>query len=225
MVKKVTDGVWAIKMGYVSAYLLEMDRGLVLVDTGLPNKGVLIADAIQEAGRSIEDVNDILITHYHYDHTGSLSAVAARTGARVWVGAADALVVRAGIPPNKMQPLNFLGKAMLSLMPNRTAEPTYVHAELSDGDTIADGITAIHTPGHTGGHTSFLWNRVLVVGDAAMRLFGRLTPPPIAEEPDQARASFAKLAQYDFDVAVFGHGKPITTGAAEAFRAAAGVAS
>lgn len=86
---------------------------------------------------------------------------------------------------------------------------------------MAGGVTAIHTPGHAIGHTSFLWNRhggVMVVGDAAGHL-GRLGPPLGAFTEDDAamRKSVAKLAGFTFDKAVFGHGTPLKSGASQKF--------
>jgi hypothetical protein len=49
-------------------------------------------------------------------------------------------------------------------------------------------------------------------------MFRRLDVAPINEADGDARTSFARLAELDFDVACFGHGSPITGRAAELFR-------
>jgi glyoxylase-like metal-dependent hydrolase (beta-lactamase superfamily II) len=94
---------------------------------------------------------------------------------------------------------------------------------------IAGGMRCVHTPGHTAGQTSFLWNRhggVLIVGDAAGAR-GRTVAPPLGfpfgmftEDPEEAKRSFSKLADLEFQVAVFGHGNPIRELASDAFRRA-----
>jgi glyoxylase-like metal-dependent hydrolase (beta-lactamase superfamily II) len=102
------------------------------------------------------------------------------------------------------------------------AEPAPVHVEVTDGTDLpaAGGIQAIHTPGHTTGHVSYLWPEggVLFVGDAATNMFRRLNVAPINEDDAAARASFAKLAELDFRVACFGHGSSIRGHAVDRFR-------
>lgn len=102
--------------------------------------------------------------------------------------------------------------------------------ETNDGDQLpaAGAMTAIHTPGHTAGHLSYLWPQaggVLFAGDAAGSILG-LGPPTNAlggmftEDIPAAKESFRKLAGLDFDVACFGHGGPIKGKAHAAFRRA-----
>src|ERR671927_401153 len=79
-----------------------------------------------------------------------------------------------------------------------------------DGQFSVPGFTAIHTPGHTAGHVSFLLDRgagVLFTGDAAVGGRRRVRHPPRVMTADTvaARASVARLAEEHFDVAVFGH--------------------
>jgi glyoxylase-like metal-dependent hydrolase (beta-lactamase superfamily II) len=65
--------------------------------------------------------------------------------------------------------------------------------------------------------------RLLFAGDAAGYLAGlRLPVGMFTEDGAAARASFRRLAQLNFDVACFGHGKPITKDASSAFRKFAG---
>src|SRR5262249_6275878 len=92
---------------------------------------------------------------------------------------------------------------------------------------IAGGLRVIATPGHTGGHASFLLDRdrgILIAGDAAGAM-GTKAGPPIGwlfgmftEDLDEAVRSFHKLANSDFEVALTGHGNPIRHGASELFR-------
>jgi len=57
-------------------------------------------------------------------------------------------------------------------------------------------------------------------GDAAGSARGKVRSSPrmVADDQDAARRSVAKLATLEFDVAVFGHGPPVTGGAVERFR-------
>src|SRR6185436_21067461 len=66
---------------------------VTIVDTGVPGSDDAILAAVAEAGRSPEDVRDIVITHADGDHVGSLAALAERTGATVWAGEHEADVI------------------------------------------------------------------------------------------------------------------------------------
>lgn len=214
-----------ISLGYVNAYLIESEHGLVVVDAGLPGGADGVRAAVEEAGRRLDDVSDILVTHYHYDHVGGLRSLADSTGARVWAHAADAAVIESGGSAPTVSGRGVLGKLMTLFSSTRSSEACEVTTEVHGGERLpmAGGIEVMHTPGHTSGHISFLWvdGRALIAGDAAGNILG-LGPMMIGEDHDAAAASFSRLAVLDFTTAVFGHGKPIRDGASELFLQAAG---
>lgn len=224
--RRVTDGVTIVPMGGVNAYLLDGAEGLTLVDAGLPGKAARIERALRAAGRHPGDVANILITHYHADHIGGLAEISRRTGAAVHVHPLDAGIVRSGTRQPAVRPRSLLGRLLMGTFRSGGTAPAPVDRELAAGEDlpIAGGMAAVHSPGHTPGHTSFLWSSggVLFAGDAAGNVFGRLGPAMVAEDPAEADRSFALLAGLEFDVAVFGHGRPIVGSAARRFRRAAG---
>jgi glyoxylase-like metal-dependent hydrolase (beta-lactamase superfamily II) len=72
------------RVGRVNCYLID-DDPLTLVDVG-PNWGsalVALQDAVRAAGRRLEDLERIVITHQHADHLGLVGIVAERSGAEV----------------------------------------------------------------------------------------------------------------------------------------------
>jgi glyoxylase-like metal-dependent hydrolase (beta-lactamase superfamily II) len=219
--EEIVGGVHGIGFGYVSAFLVVTDS-VTLVDSGLPKKQAKLRRAVREAGKPLKDV---LITHHHQDHVGSLAAIAPE-GVTVWAHADDARVIRgdAAAPrPASRGALDRLGVSVVERMAPR-ASSARVDREISDGQQLplGDGFTAHHTPGHTAGHLSFLYpsERVLFVGDAAANMMGRLGPPfgLYSEDHAAVRASIAKLAALDFDVACFGHGRVLKGKASAAFR-------
>ncbi|PSP71370.1 MBL fold metallo-hydrolase, partial [Halobacteriales archaeon QH_6_68_27] len=60
------------------------DRGLVLVDAGLPGQADALGDALDAAGFDWSDVRAILLTHQDGDHAGALASVVDETGAVVF---------------------------------------------------------------------------------------------------------------------------------------------
>lgn len=230
-VERVVDGVHRVLKGYVNAYLIEADDGLVLVDCGTPGREERVSRGLRTLGRTLREIGSILVTHNHLDHIGSLPALARATGARVHVHPADAALVRGeeGVPPGtpRTLPQRLLRKP-LDRAAGRRPEPSPVHHELRDGEVLplGGGIMVIHTPGHTPGQTSFLLQRdggTLFAGDAAGSLFGQvgaIVSGPFAmftQDIAAAQTSFRKLATLGFGSAVFGHGSPIRRGAAAAF--------
>jgi glyoxylase-like metal-dependent hydrolase (beta-lactamase superfamily II) len=106
-----------------------------------------------------------------------------------------------------------------------TPEPTKLDQLITaDESTPIPGFTALHTPGHTRGHVSYLLDRaggLLFAGDAAAGArHGRVGPAPrlAAVDPIEEKRSIAKLATYTFDHAAFGHGPAITGHAVDRFR-------
>src|SRR3954454_423829 len=68
----------------VSTWLLRGDP-LTLVDTGPHADDALVAleAGLRRAGARLEDVELVLLTHHHLDHTGLAATIAARSGAAV----------------------------------------------------------------------------------------------------------------------------------------------
>jgi glyoxylase-like metal-dependent hydrolase (beta-lactamase superfamily II) len=217
-VREIVDGVWEIGIRHVHAFLILAGDGLVLVDAGLPNKAEQLSAAIRMTGRDLSDVHTILVTHRHPDHIGSLAAIQRSTGAEI-VAHRDDVPVITGAEP---QPVHGLMTRLAA--PFMKVEPVRVDRVLDGaGATGVQDIRAVHTPGHTPGHVSFMLDRaggVLFVGDAANAMFGRVRRPLKATTADMpsASASIVQLANLEFRVAVFGHGKAMVGDAASRFR-------
>ncbi len=140
---------------------------------------------------------------------------------------ADAALARSGASFQPLVPapglLNWLAIQVINRK-NRTMDVgrSRINAETTDGETlpIAGGLTAIYTPGHCLGHTAYLWPQhggVLIVGDACGHMFG-LDWSLGYEDMVEGERSLRRLAELSFQVACFGHGKPILKDAGKAFR-------
>jgi len=158
-----------ISCGLGYAFLIEGDAGLVLVDCGSPHQEKKVLTTMDALGR--HDLKLIWITHAHYDHYGSASALHAKTGAPVGVHPADAEALRAGCSDlgvtRGIGHLFPLGLGIVNFfVPLPPVNPEVL---LEDGASFTDyGIAAqvFHTPGHTPGHSS-LWleDGTLIIGD------------------------------------------------------------
>lgn len=208
--------------GYVNAYIVDGDQGVVLVDTGLPKKEGKVIQGLASIGRSSADVVAIVLTHAHSDHFGSAAALKSLTGAAVVAPTIDTPVIQGEGPlpvPPMLKGLGFLTR----LFP--TPDPVIVDLMVNEGAQtgMPDDFTVLDTPGHTPGHTSYLLDRaggVLFVGDAAASdRSGAVTRGfPNTRGGPEIDASIRHLATHEFDRAVFGHSAPILEGASEVFR-------
>jgi glyoxylase-like metal-dependent hydrolase (beta-lactamase superfamily II) len=169
--------------------------------------------------RKIGDVHTILLTHWHPDHVGNVAELRRRSGARIVAHEND-------VPPisgARFRPRSRFLRFAAAIMP--AAEPVPVDEALTtDGPISVPGFTAFHTPGHTAGHTSFLLDRaggVLFAGDVATggRRGGiHRSPRFVAEDRAAESASISRIADLQFELAAFGHGRPISHDAAMRFR-------
>jgi glyoxylase-like metal-dependent hydrolase (beta-lactamase superfamily II) len=223
-VREVVSGVYMISVGPVNMFLLESDGGYVLIDTGLPDSADAITKAVAGLGKAPSAIRHILLTHAHPDHIGSLAAVKKATGAVTYIHPADASIATSGkgFRPMKAAPGLLTGILFgLFVKLDRTVDPAAVDRQIEDGEQlpVAGGLTAIHVPGHCAGQLAFLWGQqggVLFAGDACSNMMG-LGWSLGYEDFEQGRKDLAKLGKLDFQVACFGHGKPIIENASQKF--------
>ena len=223
--KPIVDGVFAVPLGGVNAHLIDAPEGLVLIDTGFPDKAEAILAAVAGLGRAPGDLRHIVLTHAHIDHIGSLAALVKATGARTWMHQLDVPIAErgSGFRPLKSAPsfpMNLLYR--LIYREGLSVEPARIDHAVEDEEVIplAGGLTVVHAPGHCAGQITLLWPErgVLFAADACAHIVA-LSDPLGFEDEDAGHRSQRRLAGLDFEIACFGHGRPIAREAARRFRA------
>lgn len=133
----------------LASYLIVTDKGNVLINTGLADSLPIIKKNIQKLGFKYQDTQILLLTQAHYDHLGAMAAVKKETGAKLYVDAADAEVLKSG------------GKADYEMGKyGVTFKPVIPDDILKDKDIVKLGnttLTMLHHPGHTKGSCSFIF--------------------------------------------------------------------
>lgn len=198
--RRVAQGVYALDAaGSMSNVFLVEAEVPTLVDTGAPGRAKAILAELREAG---VEPGRILLTHGDFDHVGGAAFLREQTGAEVCAPAAE----RPFIARDRSFSPGLLRRVLLRIF--RFPQPV-VDRWLEDGEAVG-GIEAVSTPGHTPGHTSYVFGRTLLAGDAIVTLPYRFKEPPVRYSLDaqEARRSIARLAELDVDVAVSGHGAP-----------------
>ena len=189
------------------------------------DRWVLVDTATRHARRRIlrqlpGELEAIFITHAHRDHAGSMHEVAKQTGAPVWASVedADALEGKAPEPANEQHRDHIVNR----LFGGWWKDKHPVARRLEQGDMVA-GFEVIGFPGHTPGQIG-LWresDRTVVCADT-MRSINLVTGlPQLGEMPElftsdraESRRSIRKLAALEANTVCFGHGRPLTKGAA-----------
>jgi glyoxylase-like metal-dependent hydrolase (beta-lactamase superfamily II) len=72
-------------LGHVNCYALEDERGLAVVDPGMPGPGTwrALTERLRQLGGAPRNVHTVVITHSHPDHFGGAARLRASTGAEV----------------------------------------------------------------------------------------------------------------------------------------------
>lgn len=185
---------------------IETDRGLLLVDTGVPGTVEALAARLGDAGFTLGDVATVLVTHQDPDHAGNLAALLERADPFVLAHEAAARVVDGRDPPR--------GSDGTDRYP-----PARVDLELGGEATIrtrAGPARVLPTPGHTPGHVSLYLpdSRFLLAGDALTAEEGRLggPRPDMTEDVGEALASVGRLADLDVERTLCYHGGLVDAG-------------
>ncbi len=80
---EIAPGVHRIEGLTGSNGVLLVDEQMAMVDTGVSGNGEAIVDYIKKLGRSPRDLRWVLVTHFHFDHSGSAAELSDLTGARI----------------------------------------------------------------------------------------------------------------------------------------------
>jgi glyoxylase-like metal-dependent hydrolase (beta-lactamase superfamily II) len=209
--KKIVEGAYLVHLGSANAVPLDSGPELALVDAGFPDKASSVFDAIRQLGRTPRDLRHLIFTHGHPDHIGSAAAIVRETGATTYMHPMDAPYAETGGPFRPMSPApGLLPRTAYRFVwrPQEQMEPVRIDRHLADGETL-----------HCAGQVAFLWQgeRLLIAGDVGMNILG-LGDPLGFEDIKEGRRSQRKVATLRFHAAVFGHGRPIHSGASERIR-------
>lgn len=238
-------GIERVPVVFVNAYLIDIEPGVpadgwVLVDTGLRALG---AASIRRAAAArygpASRPRAIVLTHGHFDHSGSAAALAAHWRVPVFVHRLELpyLTGRSNYPPADPTVGGALAMMSRTFPPGGPDLSAHVQVLEIDGSLPwLPGWRVIDTPGHTPGHVS-LWREsdaTMLAGDAlatmnqeswittvTMRRELRSPPLPLTSDWAAARASVRRLAALRPRSLAAGHGLPISgehlAGALDAF--------
>ncbi len=220
----ITDTVHFARTDLVNWTLVADGNGVLLIDAGYPGHRDEVLDTVRRLGFGPEDVRAILLTHAHVDHLGSAIWFAKTHGTPVYTHSAEVGHVQR----------QYLEQASPVDVLSRAWQPRYLawslalvrrggltHEGIPTAEALDEDIAAslpgtpvvVPSPGHTGGHCSYLVDGVLVAGDALItghpvstRRGPQLLPSIFNHDQDGCVRSLAALGLLDTDVLLPGHG-------------------
>ncbi len=225
-------------VGRVNCYLIE-DEPLTLVDTG-PNSGKSLDELehqLADLGRSIADIELVVLTHQHIDHLGLVEIIADRSGADVAaidvvvpfvenfgddIEADDkfaaSLMLSHGIPEDVVVALRSVSRSFRAW-----GAKAKVTRPLHDGEQLKlrdRSLEVQHRPGHSPSDTVF-WDADREILICADHLIAHISSNPLISRPldgSDARPhalmiyieSLRKTRELPARILLPGHGEPIT---------------
>jgi glyoxylase-like metal-dependent hydrolase (beta-lactamase superfamily II) len=194
----------------VNFYALRDPKGLHLIDAGFIAGRHLLRIALKKRGWGNERIAGIIVTHGHLDHILNVGRIAEETGAWIAAPRLDALHYE-GTPSYQgaAKVTGFLEAIGRPLLGFRKFTPTRL---LNDGDflDIWHGLTVVHLPGHTAGHSGFYCERrkLLFCSDlfASYGSFSHLPPPIFNSSGADIPNSIATALELDLVGVLPNHG-------------------
>jgi len=138
---KIFDNLYYVGNDAVSAYLLETNKGLILIDALYAKYTKDIPGACQQLGFDVKNIKYILCTHGHFDHCEGAEEIQKLCNARIGMLEPDWQMAEGSVKAD-----------YTSVNPNMKRD-WVIH----DGDSLVLGKTTVHffqTPGHTPGTLS-----------------------------------------------------------------------
>ncbi|OKP48206.1 MBL fold protein [Serratia marcescens] len=197
--------VYYVGMSNLSSILLSTPQGLILIDAGLDASAPIIKANIERLGFNIRDLKFILNSHARLDQAGGIARLKRWSGAKVVASAANARQLALG------------GRQDFALGDVLSFPAVQTDIVVGDGGSITLGgltLTAMMTPGHLPGATSWLTTlqhkgkpyRFIYADSLATPdyyLIGNKNYPQLIED---IRGSFARLARVQADIFIANKG-------------------
>ena len=178
-------------------YLVRCGEKAALIDAGCGNAHNKLTDNISSVLPSTVEIEYLLLTHCHYDHTGGAAAVKKHYGCNIIAHYLDAVYLERG--DNDVTAASWYGARMDPLPVDRKIRRTRETINIGSGE-----ITAYHCPGHSPGSLVFVADL-----DSARVLFGQdvhgpLDPSLLSDRKDYMK-SLKFMLELNADILCEGH--------------------
>ena len=227
----INPNFYQVSLDEVNVFITKTKGGLILIDTGPPGSKNAIFQAVRNIGFEPKDIKHIIVTHAHYDHSGSLADILKEVEATVYMHPADGELVQKGITHRfKSNKANRLLLALTSgsrlKFPHLNVTPVKNIAIVKHREWIPDrsGLQVIYAPGHCQGHIALFSpeNDGIVITADCVENVNHLKLSPQYNNLHKSLATIKRISMMNFNVALFSHGRPILWDASNYFKSAFG---
>lgn len=178
-------------------YLINFDGHAALIDAGTGRNPTRLFDRLKKTGVRTEQIEYLLLTHCHYDHTGGAFELRAKLDCPVLAHDLDADFLERG--DNEVTAASWYGAKI---------RPCPIDRRLQGDQEILPlgnrSITALHIPGHSPGSLAFI-----AESDGQTVLFGQDVHGPLDVRLHSNRAdylvSLERLLALEADILCEGH--------------------
>jgi len=215
---KTPDFVSIIELEKVNCYLIETEKGFILIDTGFSSKRSSIDDFLLNKGITSENrkLNLIIITHGDFDHTGNARYLKAKYNSKIALHNNDIGMVEHGdISWNRNMNvfLRIMGKMMTVLLGMQLKKedrflPDIVLENKQRLDEYGLHATIITLPGHSKGSIGILTDDGHFFCGDILENTKQPGPASMVSDSKDMKESIEKIESLEFKYAYPGHGKP-----------------
>ena len=200
-----------INLGGVNCYLVKIETGFILIDSGLSNKRSSLEKELNSAGCQPGNLKLIVLTHADTDHSGNCAYLREKYAAKIAMHSAETVVVESGdmLLSRKNRP--FLASLILSFFRLNRADRFKPDFTVDDGDDLsAYGLDArvLYLPGHSQGSIAILTaTGDLFCGDLLVNTH-KPANNTLVDDLQELNASVERLSSLDIKTVYPGHGRP-----------------
>jgi len=122
---RMIGNIYYIGSDKYSCHLIDTGAGYILIDTGCEENAPMIVESMNQLGFSVKDIQYIVHSHGHFDHSFATAELVRLSGAKTWLHRDDERYLEGKFVPDHYT---------------------------QDGDTLTLGNTKlefVHAPGHT----------------------------------------------------------------------------
>jgi glyoxylase-like metal-dependent hydrolase (beta-lactamase superfamily II) len=236
---QVADRVERVNENITNVYFVEEDGRVTIVDAGMPGNWDIVMKGLARIGRTLADVDGLVLTHAHADHVGVAERIRVGAPCEAFVHEEDHDYLIAGKrPPGGMDRGFSIRLVNMALYGARkrgtTMVPVAEARSFAHGDVLdlPGSPRIVHAPGHTPGACAILFEErgALMTGDSLNTvdvIKGHTGPrvSPFYTDRAMAVASLARLDGLPARIVLPGHGEPFEGTPSEAVALARAAAS
>lgn len=204
-------GIKTIILGKYSGncYLLETDKGYVLIDSGSKSKRNKLKQELYQSNCKPENINLIILTHGDFDHTGNCAYFQEKHNVKIAIHQYDSGMVINGDMFWNRKVGNWIIRKIVNIFFRITKfKPDLIIDENSDLSKYGLDAEVIYLPGHSKGSIGILTKSgEFICGD----LFTNVKKPEqnsMVDNKNELNNSINKLKNLKIETVFPGHGRP-----------------